>query len=124
MKNKYACIMAGIFLITMIASAVTNYIYVKNTAEKVFQGFDSLPEDLEECTIILQDIFDFWEDRRKFLDLTLSKPELETVSGLFEEAIIAASHNSDSDYKTAMARLRRAIEDIKDLERISAEIVF
>ena len=124
MKNKYACIMAGIFLVTMIAAAVTNYIYVKNTAKNVFAALDSLPEDLQICSKELQFIFEFWEDRRKFLDLTLSKPELETVSGLFEEAIIAADHGNDSDYKTAMARLRRAIADINDLERISAEIIF
>ena len=124
MKNKNACILAGIFLITTIASAVFNYIYVKNTAEIVCVALDSLPDDLTVCAEELNKILESWEDRRKLLDLTLSKPELETVSGLFEEAIIAATYDNISDYQTAMARLRRAIEDIKDLERISAEIIF
>ena len=124
MKNKSACIIAGIFLFITIAASVINNIYVKNTFEIIKFEIDSLPDELEMCAQELQRILSIWEDRRRFLDLTLSKPELEKVSSLFEEAIISSSHGNASDYKTAMARLGRAIEDIKDLESISAEVIF
>ena len=124
MKNKCACIIAGIFLFITIAASVINNIYVKNTFETIKHELDSLPDELEICARELPRILSIWEDSRRFLDLTLSKPELEKVSSLFEEAIIVSSHGNASDYKTAMARLRRAIADIKDLESISAEVIF
>ncbi|MBO5702187.1 MAG: DUF4363 family protein [Clostridia bacterium] len=124
MKNKYACILAGIFLFIMIGASVTNNIYVKNTFENINSEIASLPDDLTVCAEKLPQILDLWEERRIFLDLTISKPELQKVSELFEEAIIAASHGNASDYETAMARLGRAIADIKDFERISAEMIF
>ncbi len=124
MKNKNACILAGIFLFVMIAASATNYIYVKSTFKIIDSEIDSLPDDLALCAEELPKILDLWEERRNFLEITLSKPELEQVSGIFEEAIIAASCGNATDYKTSMARLRRAIGDIKDLESISAEIIF
>jgi len=124
MKNKNACILAGIFLFIMIAASMTNYVYVKNTFDTIDSEIASLPDDLADCSLELSRILSIWEDRRIFLDLTLSKPELEKVSGLFEEAIIAANHKSETDYETTMARLRRAIADIKELERISSENIF
>lgn len=124
MQNKYACLAAGVILILLIATTVFNNIYVQKTFEIIDSEIDALPVELEECAQSLSHILRLWEERRKILDLTLSKPELEDVSGLFEEAIIAASHGEISDYKTAMARLGRAIADIKDLERISLEIIF
>lgn len=124
MKNKYACILSGLFLSIMLTASVTNYIYVNKTFEIIDSEIESIPTDLIEASVELPTILELWEQRRKFLDLTLSKPELEKVSELFEEAIIASSQGNESDFKTAMAHLRRAIADIRDLERISAENIF
>lgn len=124
MKNKNACILAGIFLFIMIATSVTNYIYVKNTFKTIDNEIAALTNNLTECSLELPRILSIWEERRIFLDLSLSKPELEKISELFEEAIIAANHKSECDYESAMARLRRAIADIKDLECISPENIF
>lgn len=124
MKNKYACILSGLFLSIMLAASVTNYIYVNKTFEIIDSEIESIPTDLIEASVELPTILELWEQRRKFLDLTLSKPELEKVSELFEEAIIASSQGNENDFNTAMAHLRRAIADIRDLERISAENIF
>lgn len=123
MKNKHACALAGIFLFALAAISLINYIYVSKTFSIIDSGL-ALIDDEQSETEDLTQLLDVWEERAIFLELTLPKPELEKITELFEEAIIAASENSPIDYKTAMARLRRAIEDIKDLERISADIIF
>jgi hypothetical protein len=124
MKNKHACLIAGIFLFIIIAASVTNYIYVKRTFDTIDHEISSLPDNLSVCSIQLSRILASWEERRTFLNLTFSKPELEKVSELFEEAIIAASHGNTSVFEITMARLRRAIDDIKDLESISTDNIF
>jgi hypothetical protein len=124
MKNKHACLIAGIFLFIIIAASVTNYIYVKRTFDTIDHEISSLPDNLSVCSIQLSRILESWEERRTFLNLTFSKPELEKVSELFEEAIIAASHGNTSVFEITMARLRRAIDDIKDLESISTDNIF
>ena len=124
MKNKYACLVAGIFLFIMLATSAINYIYVNNTFEIINTELSSLPADLSTCSHKLPELKNIWEERRALLNLTHSKPELEKVSELFEEAIIAASHGNTSVFEITMARLRRAIDDIKDLESISTDNIF
>lgn len=124
MKNKYACLIAGIFLFIMLATSATNYIYVNNTFDIINAELSSLPVDLTICASKIPKLKYIWEERRALLNLTHSKPELDKVSELFEEAIIAASHSNTSDFETTMARLRRAIEDIRNLESITIDNIF
>jgi hypothetical protein len=124
MKNKYACLVAGIFLFIMLATSATNYIYISNTFKIIDSELALLPTDLALCSSKLHEINKIWEERRALLNLTHSKPELDKVSELFEEAIIAASHSNTSDFETTMARLRRAIEDIRNLESITIDNIF
>lgn len=124
MKNKYACLIAGIFLFIMLATSATNYIYVNNTFDIINAELSSLPVDLTICASKIPKLKYIWEERRALLNLTHSKPELDKVSKLFEEAIIAASHSNTSDFETTMARLRRAIEDIRNLESITIDNIF
>ncbi len=124
MKNKYACLIAGIFLFIMLATSATNYIYVNNTFDIINAELSALPVDLTICASKIPKLKYIWEERRALLNLTHSKPELDKVSELFEEAIIAASHSNTSDFETTMARLRRAIEDIRNLESITIDNIF
>jgi hypothetical protein len=124
MKNKYACLIAGILLFIMLATSATNYIYVNNTFDIINAELSSLPVDLTICASKIPKLKYIWEERRALLNLTHSKPELDKVSELFEEAIIAASHSNISDFETTMARLRRAIEDIRNLESITIDNIF
>ena len=124
MKNKYACLIAGILLFIMLATSATNYIYVNNTFDIINAELSSLPADLTICSKKIPELKNIWEERRALLDLTHSKPELDKVSELFEEVIIAASHSNTSDFESTMARLRRAIEDIRNLESITIDNIF
>jgi hypothetical protein len=124
MKNKHACIITGVFLIALVGISIMNYMYVTTTFDTIDSKAKEIGDDLPSDTKELSSLLDLWEERIIWLELTLPKPELERITELFEEAIIAAAEESAIDYKMAMARLRRAIADIKDLERISADILF
>lgn len=124
MKNKYACLVAGIFLFIMLATSATNYIYISNTFKIIDSELASLPTDLALCSSKLHEINKIWEERRIFLNLTHPKPALDKVSELFEDAIIASSHENKNDFETTMAHLRRAIANIRDLEGISINNIF
>jgi hypothetical protein len=124
MKNQYACALAAILLAIAFAAAIANYMYVENTAESILDSIDALPADITDASESVNRIRNEWKKRRHVLDLTLSKPALDKVSLLIDELDIAATHHADSDYKTAMARLRRAIEDIRDPERILIRNIF
>ena len=124
MKNKYACLLAAILLTIAFSATIANYIYVEKTADYILDSIDGLPVDISNASDSVSKIRDAWEERREILDLTLSKPALDKVSLLIEELHIAAVHQAESDYKTAMARLRRAIEDIRDPERILLRNIF
>ena len=124
MKNKHACIIAAALLISLIAASFANYIYVRNTFDIISGELETLTGDLTASADALERIIGIWNERRIILDFTLSDPELEKISGFFEEAVIAARNDDPVSYETAMARLRRAMADIKDLERIAAEIIF
>jgi hypothetical protein len=124
MKNKYACLVAGIFLFIMLATSATNYIYISNTFKIIDSELALLPTDLALCSSKLHEINKIWEERRIFLNLTHPKPALDKVSELFEDAIIAVSHENINDFETTMAHLRRAIANIRDLEGISINNIF
>lgn len=124
MKNKNACTLAALFLALTIGISVINYIYVQNSADQIIQAIESLPSDAENTSRAIRELQEIWETRRAFLDFTLSKPELDKISLLFDEAVISLECNNQEEYEKAMARLKRAIADIKDLEKISVENIF
>lgn len=124
MKNKYACLLAAILLTLAFIATIANYIYVEKTTEYILDSIDGLPVDISNASESVSEIREAWKKRREILDLTLSKPALDKVSLLIDELQIAAEHHAESDYKTAMARLRRAIEDIRDPERILLRNIF
>ncbi len=124
MKNKYACLLAAILLTLAFSATIANYIYVEKTADYILDSIDGLPVDISNASDSVSEIKEDWKERREILDLTLSKPALDKVSLLIDELQIAAEHHAESDYKTAMARLRRAIEDIRDPERILLRNIF
>lgn len=124
MKNKYACALAAILLTIAFVATIANYIYVEKTADYILDSIDGLPVDISNASDSVSEIREAWKERREILDLTLSKPALDKVSLLIDELQIAAEHHAESDYKTAMARLRRAIEDIRDPERILLRNIF
>lgn len=121
MKNKYACTFAAILLFFMIAAVIFNSGYVKRTADHILE---KLPNDISDSVSVIRELAIFWDERKSILALTQSEPELNSISILFDELIICAEENNIEEYKKTMARLKRAIEDIKKLEEFSFENIF
>lgn len=124
MKNKYACTFAASLLSIIIAAVIFNCIYVKHTAEHILSAFEELPKDISDSASMIQEIAEYWNERRKILNFSLSEPELNMISSLFDELIIGAQEGNSEEYKKSMARLKRAIEDIRELEEFSVENIF
>lgn len=124
MKNKNACALAAIFLAITIGITIVNYIYVQNLADQIIQSIESLPPDAPNGASSIKEIREIWNERSVFLDFTISKPLLDRISLLFDEAIISIDSSNTDEYRKTMARLKRAIADIKDLEKISVENIF
>lgn len=121
MKNKYACAFAALLLFFMIAAVIFNSGYVKRTADHILE---KLPDDISDSVSAIREIANFWDEQKSILALTQSEPELNSISILFDELIICAEENSIEEYKKTMARLKRAIVDLRELEEFSIENIF
>ncbi len=119
MKNKYACSVAAIILAFLLATVILNIIYVNNTFDEIFTRLDA-STTIED----LRDISEYWEKRRRVLGFSLSEPELDKISLCFEELIINAEESDEEEYKRSAARLRRAADDIRDLEDLTLDNIF
>ena len=117
MSGKLSCLIAAAVLIVMIAAVITNAIYVKNTTDYILMLIDDPDSQISTLS-------EYWNERIPKLKLTLSQKELEDISLNINEAIICAEKQDDEEYKSSMARLRRAIEGIKKREEFSLENIF
>lgn len=124
MNNKCACGAASLLLIVMIAAIALNSLYVRNTAENISSALDTLPLDPKEASSAIRATAEYWSRRRTVLDLSIPKPELDAITSLLDELTVSAEEGNDEEFKKAMARLRRAIEDIGKLEGFSTENIF
>lgn len=119
MKNKHACIAAALILAILFSAIALNRVYVNNTFNTLFDRLDSINE-IDE----LISLRDYWEERRRVLDFSLSEPELDKISALFDEMIISSEAGDREEYKKSAARLKRAAEVIRDLEDLSFDNIF
>ncbi|MGM9642956.1 MAG: DUF4363 family protein [Eubacteriales bacterium] len=119
MKNKHACIAASLILALLFCTVVLNRVYVNNTFNTLFDRLDSITEINE-----LFELRDYWEERRKVLNFSLSEPELDKISSIFDEMIISAEAEDYEEYKKSAARLKRAAEVIRDLEDLTFDNIF
>ncbi len=124
MKNKHACTIAALLLAAVLTVTAINSLYVKNTAEHILSSLQALPKSMEESSYSIKELSEYWEERKTMLNMGLSKPLLDKVSLAFDELLISAKEGDSEEYKKSMARLIRAIEDMKDLEEFSTENIF
>ncbi len=120
MKSKYACALAALFLILLMCAVVANSIYTRNTAEMIINSIDSTGGDPTK----LIELMDYWEKRRRILDLSHSEPELDRISFLFEELMIYAESENEDEYKKTAACLKHAVANIKEIEEFSIKNIF
>lgn len=124
MKFSSACGVSFLLLFLLVVGSFLNAEYLKSTASFIINALDTLPSDTNPLVDELTELRIFWEDRKIILKFTLPDSSLNAISLLFEEAIIAVQSQNVEEYKKATARLRRAVENINQLEKITFSNIF
>ncbi len=124
MKYYYACITAAILIFLTVAGTIFGARYLDETTYRIINAMDEFPEEPVFASEKVKMIQAFWEERRKVLSFTLSDTSLDGISLLFDEILIAIQNNDTEEYQKATARLRRAVENINQLEKISLSNIF
>lgn len=124
MKFSSACGVSFLLLFLLVVGSFLNAEYLKSTASFIINALDTLPSYTNPSVDELTELQIFWEDRKKILKFTLPDSSLNAISLLFEEAIIAVQNQNVEEYKKATARLRRAVENINQLEKITLSNIF
>ena len=123
MSGKCTLIIASVLLSLMLIAVFLNAFYIKNAAEQILLLIDSSEEAEDNCDSVLL-ISEYWNGCTPVLRLSLSQKEIEDISLDISEAMICAQNKDHEEYKILMARLRRAIEGIKNREKFSLENIF
>ena len=124
MKLHHACITAAILIFLTVAGTFFSARYLDQTVGCIITALDELPEESINAAERVVELQSFWEERRKILSYTLSETSLDGISLLFDEMLIAVKNSDDEEYQKATARLRRAVESINQLEKISLANIF
>lgn len=123
MSGKCTLIIASVLLSLMLIAVFLNAFYIKNAAEQILLLIDSYDgvEDNGDAILLISE---YWNGCTPILRLSLSQKEIEDISLDISEALICAQSKDHEEYKILMARLRRAIEGIKNREKFSLENIF
>ena len=124
MKHSNVCIISSLLLLILVAGAFFNARYLNRTVTDIIRSIDDLPDDALSAKERIIDLRDFWEERKQILKFTISDSSLNAISLLFDEVIIAIQNADNEEYQKATARLRRAVENINQLEKIALSNIF
>ena len=124
MKLSNACSISSLLLLIIIVGTFFNASYLDRTVSDIIYALDKLPADANLAEDDIVAIRDFWEDRMKMLKFTLPDSSLSAISLLFDETLIAIQNADNEEYQKATARLRRAVENINQLEKITLSNIF
>ena len=124
MKHSNVCIISSLLLIILVAGAFFNARYLNHTVTDIIRSLDDLPDDVLSAKEHIIDLRDFWEERKQILKFTISDSSLNAISLLFDEVLIAIQNADNEEYQKATARLRRAVENINQLEKIALSNIF
>lgn len=124
MKHSNVCIISSLLLLILVAGAFFNARYLNRTVTDIISSLDDLPDDVLSAKERIIDLRDFWEERKQILKFTISDSSLNSISLLFDEVLIAIHNADNEEYQKATARLRRAVENINQLEKITLSNIF
>lgn len=124
MKHSNVCIISSLLLLILVAGAFFNARYLNRTVTDITSSLDDLPDDALSAKERIIDLRDFWEERKQILKFTISDSSLNAISLLFDEVLIAIQNADNEEYQKATARLRRAVENINQLEKIALSNIF
>lgn len=123
MKYLSVLITVVLFIGLLVAMAV-NFIYINGVAAELHSMADELPESPGADTALIVSLLDYWNSCRLPASLTVAEHELDGISNGIDSLLAAALANDEASYKTSMALLHNAIDDMCRLERFSVENIF
>lgn len=124
MKISHACAVASALLFILIIGTFLFAKFLDNTVDEILISLDKLPKEALLAEKSAASIQSFWEERRRILRFTLSESTLNSISLLFDELNISIKSSNNEEYQKTTARLKRAVESIKQLEKISLSNIF
>lgn len=124
MKFSNACGISLLLLLVLLISTLFSASYLDRTVTDITNALDNLPDDAVSAKENIIALRSFWEERKHILKFTLSDSSLNTISLLFDEILIAIENADKEEYQKATARLRRAVENINQLEKIALSNIF
>lgn len=124
MRISFAFMISILLVFTLIIGVVLSASYLDDTASYIISEMDNLHFGSDSASEDILRLQAYWESRRRILDLTVSKQSLDTVSLLFDEILISVNEDDEFEYRITTARLRRAVENINQLEKISPSNIF
>ena len=124
MKPHHACATAFALLFILIIGTIFFARFLDNTVNEILLSLDKFPEEALLAEKNAAELQSFWEGRRRTLSFTLSDSSLNSISLLFDELNISIKNCDNEEYQKTTARLKRAVESIKQLEMISLSNIF
>ena len=124
MKISHACAVASALLFILIIGTIFFARFLDDTVNEILISLNELPDKAELAEENAASIQSFWEERRRILRFTLSESTLNSISLLFDELNISIKSSNTAEYQKTTARLKRAVESIKQLEKISVSNIF
>ena len=114
-----------IIFLVMIAAILNNSLYINRTVDELIATIQSTdPSDFEESQIRLSGLQIQWEKEKKYVQGSVSHLKIDTVSDLISSLLIYNKHKNREEYEKTAALLCAALEELRLLEKISADNIF
>lgn len=117
-------ITCSIFL-AMIVFVLCNALYINRTVDEFITTLQiTVPNGSSESTIRLQKLQNRWEKDKKYVQASVSHLKIDAVSNLISSLLIYNEFENQEEYKKTAALLCAALEELRLLEKFSAENIF
>lgn len=110
-------VFAFLLFALVVGTIVCNALYINKVANDLTEQLDAMPDIGDtRCAVAANRFYQFWIDKSDFIGLTVSYPILDRIT---EQAALLSATAQCRDfygYRSALALLYDAIEDMRRLE--------
>ena len=114
-----------LLVLVMILSVINNSIYINRVVDEMLTVLAyAEPSSSPLTRAELEGVQIKWEKEKKRIQVSISHLKIDTVSNLISSLLIYNEHGEWVEYEKTAALLRAALEEIRQLEKFSAENIF
>ncbi len=104
----------------MLTGVLVNAIYVNRLSDDLLARLDALPDiGAPDCQSAAKDFCDFWISKAESIELSAGFPSTDRISEYSLTLVACAEVGDLYGYRTALALLVDAIEDLRRHEQVS-----